>query len=148
MRYTLSWRPVTSSSDSNLLLRSAESSCLWKQLGDVAGGCSATVDPKSLIEVRLRGREGDLRNNLSTRPVTSLSNSNRPCSCPSKQRGDDASLSFQQSPWVRPRGDSSAVPVMVLGVMKEDQLESSNCVGILYAEDGSQGSSPRLGVTR
>ena len=44
-------------------------------------------------------------------------------SCPSKQRGDDAVLFLLYNPWGRPLGDSSGVPVMVLGKMKQILLE-------------------------
>ena len=126
LRYTRNLRPVMSLSNSNRLTRSMdalalERSCASKQRGTgTVGACDATIGPVASVEVLPRAGGGDLRYTLNSRPVTSLSNSNRPPqSCPSKQRGDvEAVFLLPHSPWGRPLGDSSVVPVMLLDEMK------------------------------
>ena len=78
------------------------------------------LDSYAAEEILLTGGEGDLRYTLNTRPVTSLSNSNRltrsmEVSCPSEQCGDSTVLCSPQSPWGCPLRHSSVVPVMMLG---------------------------------
>ena len=105
LRYTLRLRPVVSLSDSQWLTRSTEGFALKrssssKQRGDleaIVGASSATVGPQALIEVLSRGGGGDLRYTRDSRPVRSLSDSNRQPrsveeSSPSQQRGEDAVL--------------------------------------------------------
>jgi len=100
LRYTFNSRPVTLLGNSNRLTRAMEGFALKrssssKQRGDLVAivAFSATDSPNALIEVLPRGGGGDLRYTLSSRPATSLSNSNRLTrlmegSCPWKQRGD------------------------------------------------------------
>ena len=142
MRNTLSLRPATSLSNSSRPTRSkgeCESFKLhddlwWKSLpsSDVPSEALSSGVGKQLVAI---GGRGELRNTLSSRPATSLSNSKRPTR---SMGGAELKRRAQVSTGSEPSlGVVLGVPVMVVSEM----IEQASHFQVLYHPPPKQDSS-------